>query len=867
MPDQNQSTDNLKIDTQKMPDMQNMLNTFFTHLGFEPDDFQKEAMQTIAKGHSVVVCAPTGSGKTLIAEYAAFQALNDGKRLFYTTPLKALSNQKYHDFKKQYGEANVGLLTGDLSVNRDARIVVMTTEIFRNMLYGIQVDPEYLTNVGYVVLDECHYMNDAERGTVWEESIIYCPSHIQAIALSATVANAQELADWINDTHHDTRLIQSNFRPVPLRFSFYDREQLMPLFEDHGNTGSERRLNRKLKLVQKGNRFNKQQRQFRVGKLVEFLHEKNMLPAIFFSFSRKDCDTYMRETKDLRLLTPDERIRIKQSIEDFIIQNPYLKHNPHLPLIANGFASHHAGLLPGIKLLVESLFQRGLIKVVFATETLAAGINMPARTTVISKLSKRADEGHRLLHANEFLQMSGRAGRRGMDDVGYVVVISSQYEGAREAAQLAASPPDALNSQFTPTYGMVLNLLQRHSLEKAEFLIRRSFGQYTAARRLKPLEEEIAEKTSLLNQSVNFECPVDLTTQDFQQYQKSKDKLQETYHFIRILKRQLKQHGPSPEITQELAKMEGKRNSLQSTIDKTACRSCNVYKDHDKAENRIQRLQKQLKQLNRVYGEQKDSYWQNFLNIHHLLKEKGYLDAMDVPTAKGKLMAQLRAENEYYMIESIFSGELNNLSPDQLAAVICALVNDSNKINQYSNFEYSHEVYDVLNRLHRLARKVHHEQEKYRVHSMVNFNPISSGLLQAWAQGIPWDRLVAGTNIAEGDIVRIVRRTADMLRQIARIEFISSNLGQDEQRALVPERLIQNARLALAAIDKAPVKEVAPVSIDEAQSSSMQEAQAIQDVSPEKPLPDEPSPAEPSQEEVAKELSHDNVVHLHKEQL
>lgn len=771
---------------------------FYTQLGFAPDEFQKQAMRTIADGHSVVVCAPTGSGKTLIAEYAAYQAINDGKRIFYTTPLKALSNQKYHDFKKQYGNENVGLLTGDLSVNRDARIIVMTTEIFRNMLYGIQVDADYLANVGYVVLDECHYMNDSERGTVWEESIIYCPNHIQVIALSATVANAQELTDWINDVHHDTKLVESDFRPVPLRFSYYDRELLQPLFEAPG------KLNKKLKTFQKGNRVAKHLRQFRLGKFVQFLHEKEMLPAIFFSFSRKDCDNYLKDTREIQILSPMERKQIRQAIDDFVEQNPYMKDAPQLPMIANGFASHHAGLLPGIKLLVESLFQRGLIKVVFATETLAAGINMPARTTVISKLSKRADEGHRLLTANEFLQMSGRAGRRGMDKVGYVIIISSQYEGAREAAQLASSPSDPLNSQFTPTYGMVLNLLQRHSLEKAEFLIKRSFGQYTAARRLLPLEEEIQSKTDLLSESLEFACPAELTDHDFANYQKTTAKLHETQHFVKLLKRQIKQHGNSPEILQQLSKEEGKRNSMQSTLQSTACYTCELYKEHEKVEGRIFRLQKQLKQLNRIFTEERDGYWQRFLRIYQLLKNAGYLVGEDdVPSDKGKLTAQLRAENEYYIAEAIFRGELNDLAPDQLAAIVCALVNDSNKINQFCKFEYSNEVHLALESLHKLGRRIHHEQEKARVTVGINLNPVSAGLVQSWAQGISWDRLVASTNIAEGDIVRIVRRTADLLRQIVRLDFDSA-----AQRELVYPPLITAAKLALDAIDRAPVKEV-----------------------------------------------------------
>ncbi|MBY0403886.1 MAG: DEAD/DEAH box helicase, partial [Cyanobacteria bacterium] len=423
--------------------------------------------------------------KTIIAEYAASQAIERGVKMFYTTPLKALSNQKYFDLKNRYGEQNVGLLTGDLSLNREARIVVMTTEVFRNMLYGLNEDRSLLANIGYAVLDECHFMNDAERGTVWEESIIYCPPSIQLIALSATVANADELTNWIDEVHHNTKLIVSDVRPVPLRFSYYTRESLLPLFEAPG------RMNKKLKLDLKGNKFSKTTKSFRPNLLIEEMFQKEMLPGIFFTFSRKGCDQYLRDTRTLRLLNAAEKEILNRKIEDFLVQNPFLESNPMLEYIRNGFASHHAGLLPGLKHLVESLFQQGLIKVVFATETLAAGINMPARSTVITAISKRTNEGHRLLTASEFLQMSGRAGRRGLDPVGYVVVVSSPFRGAQEAATLASSLADPLNSRFTPTYGMVLNLLQKFTVEEAKFLISKSFGQFTSERRLLPLKREI----------------------------------------------------------------------------------------------------------------------------------------------------------------------------------------------------------------------------------------------------------------------------------------------------------------------------------------------------------------------------------------
>jgi superfamily II RNA helicase len=766
------------------------LEDFQSQLAFPLDAFQAEAIRSISEGHSVVVCAPTGSGKTVIAEYAAMKALSEGRKLFYTTPLKALSNQKFFDLKNQFGEANVGLLTGDVAVNRDARIIVMTTEIFRNMLYGIREDVGMLGYLGYVVLDECHYMNDAERGTVWEESIIYCPDNIQLVALSATVANAAELTDWINEVHHDTRLIWSDFRPVPLRFSYYDRDKLLPLFEAPG------KMNRKLKLDMKGQRFAKKQRFFRPNDLIMVMHERDMLPAIFFTFSRKDCDKYLEYTQPLKLLTPEERRLLNKKVDDYVAQNTFLEGNQSLPAIRNGFASHHAGLLPVMKHLVETLFQQGLIKVVFATETLAAGINMPARSTVITKISKRTNDGHRILTASEFLQMSGRAGRRGMDQVGYVIIVSSQYEGAMEAATLASSPPDPLNSQFTPTYGMVLNLLQKHTLEQSEFLIRQSFGQFTAARRLRPLEESKAHHETELQSLLDFKCPYEVSDKDFNAYLRSKDLIHDTARFVRILQKQVKQHGESPEIVRQLQHEQGKLNSLRDTVDNSPCQKCHLLKKHQRIEERIQREQRKLKVVNRMLAEEHDTYWRQFMNVYNLLRETEYLDAENKPTRRGELTAQLRTENEYALAEILLSvGVLDNLAAPQLAAVLSAMLNDSNRENLFVKFRLSNEAIQTLHKIELLYKRVDRLQQKHHVDVPLVLNPVASGLVEAWAQGCTWDRLISATNIGEGDIVRQLRRTADILRQICRLSEL-------------PHSLTHTAKEALKLIYREPIKEI-----------------------------------------------------------
>lgn len=508
---------------------------------FELDEFQLRAIADLEAGRSVVVCAPTGSGKTLIGEYAIHRALARKRRVFYTTPLKALSNQKLRDFRELFGVDNVGLLTGDVSVNRDAPILVMTTEIFRNMLYGTPIGEVGTSLVGVeaVVLDECHYMNDRQRGTVWEESIIYCPPEIQLVALSATVANSDQLTDWIHQVHGPTELIYSDFRPVPLRFHFCNPKGLFPLLDD-----SSKKMNPRLrpkggkggKPAGKGR--NPRQETPTLASVLTQLQQRDMLPAIYFIFSRKGCDQAVAEISrlPLSLVNEVEAETLRHQVDEFLARNPEAGRAEQIEPLYRGIAAHHAGILPAWKGLIEELFQQGLIKVVFATETLAAGINMPARTTVISSLSKRTDLGHRLLNPSEFLQMAGRAGRRGMDILGHVVTVQTAFEGAREAAYLATVGADPLVSQFTPSYGMVLNLLQIHTLEEARELIERSFGQYLATLYLRPQQDAIAALEAELDHLTAQLESVDWNL--LNRYEKLQERLKEERRLLKILQDQ-----------------------------------------------------------------------------------------------------------------------------------------------------------------------------------------------------------------------------------------------------------------------------------------------------------------------------------------
>ena len=754
---------------------------------FELDDFQKEACEIIDNGESVVVCAPTGAGKTVIAQHAINNALKQGCRIFYTTPLKALSNQKFYDFCEQYGADKVGLLTGDTSINRGAQIVIMTTEVFRNMLYGTNFGAvaDNLKDVRYVVLDEVHYMNDEQRGTVWEESIIYCPTNIQIIALSATVANCEELTNWINTVHSKTKLVNTDFRPVPLRFFYFDSSQpykLLPLLTPDG------KLNNKIKPEKpQWARGKDKRKKTYVKQIIQNLADNDMLPAIYFTFSRKKCDEQMEKCSGLGLNTRKEQEEIKAFIEEFIAENPHLYGNKHIEYLIQGVASHHAGLLPAWKNLVEKLFQKGFIKVVFATETLAAGINMPARSTVISSTSKRTDSGHRMLTANEFLQMSGRAGRRGMDEVGYVTVVGTPFQTPEEVAELVLSDSNPLESKFSPSYSMVLNLLQRFNLEESKELILKSFGYYSSDYRLKPILFQLEQYDKEIEER-SFICPNKLSDDKMLEYDKLRFLyVQNRQTYKKIIKQEKSKHRPlSPEVVEF-----GKRNKEElHKLQTFACDTCKLYKKHSKNLEVLKRIDSKKKKLLKEIEKQKDIYWNKFIAHRAVLKEYGYIQN-DYPTEKGKTTSQIRSENELYLAEIIFSGVLENLTPSQLAGVICALTTEELRI-EIPYIPFSEPVRKTLNQIRNIKRKLEKVQSKYDIEAPLYINPYFSSLIELWVEGAEWETVSEQIEIGEGDIVRAFKRVVDVLRQLTTIDNI-------------PETLVFTAREAIEKIQRPPV--------------------------------------------------------------
>ncbi len=493
---------------------------------FGLDAFQVQACEALESGDGVLVAAPTGSGKTIVGEFAVHLALQQGRKCFYTTPIKALSNQKYADLVRRYGPDQVGLLTGDNSVNGEAPVVVMTTEVLRNMLYA---GSRTLDGLGFVVMDEVHYLADRMRGAVWEEVIIHLPESVAVVSLSATVSNAEEFGEWLSTVRGSTTTIVEETRPVPLYQHIMVGRRLYDLFDDStGFADAQSRVNPELERVARDDWRSRRTTDRQKGRgargrggpadrrgsspraglasrvdVVDRLDRDGLLPAIYFIFSRIGCDAAVQQClqAQLRLTGPAERDAIVAFVEDKCAHIPpedlhVLGYHDFLDGLSRGVAAHHAGMLPTFKECVEELFAAGRCRVVFATETLALGINMPARSVVIEKLTKWNGETHADMTPGEYTQLTGRAGRRGIDVEGHGVVLWSPGLDPKSVAGLASTRTYPLRSSFRPSYNMAVNLVHQVGRTTARELLESSFAQFQAdaavvglARQLRKAEE------------------------------------------------------------------------------------------------------------------------------------------------------------------------------------------------------------------------------------------------------------------------------------------------------------------------------------------------------------------------------------------
>ena len=498
---------------------------FIESLGFGLDRFQVDAIEAIDQHVNVLVSAPTGSGKTLIANYAIGRTLERGERSFYTTPLKALSNQKYHELSAIYGDRRVGLLTGDTSINRAADVIVMTTEVLRNMLL---TDSDQLLQLGLVVLDEVHYLQDPFRGGVWEEVLILTPSAVRFVALSATIGNADFVGEWLTQIRGETSIVVEEHRPIKLHdhVALVRRGQataeVLDLLDGPRLSEESRRVDNMMKATRRfrpgpkwhGPKSSAPPPPFRAprrSELLQALEREDLLPVIVFIFSRAACDDAVHQCRRDGLLftNPEDRQEIEEiaasrmtgfSVDDL----KALEYDDFVDCLRRGLAMHHAGMVPAFREIVEKCFERNLLAVVFATETLALGVNMPARSVALERFTKFSDAGRQYLTSGEFSQMTGRAGRRGLDDEGHAIVCFSNEVALHDVARVALAPPSDLHSSFRPTYNLTANLINHFEYETALEVVQRSYAQFeadhrpTAAKR--PLAEQMVARHRVLEE-------------------------------------------------------------------------------------------------------------------------------------------------------------------------------------------------------------------------------------------------------------------------------------------------------------------------------------------------------------------------------
>jgi ATP-dependent RNA helicase HelY len=739
---------------------------FAARYPFPLDDFQLQALHRIAEGSSVIVSAPTGAGKTLIAEFAIWLALCSQRRIGYTTPLKALSNQKYGDFQREFGEAQVGILTGDVKMAPQAPVLVMTTEILRNMFYE-RAFPE----MAYVVLDECHFIGDEGRGTVWEEIIINCPPEIRLVALSATVSNIQEIAAWIEEVHGPIEVIYHPTRPVPLEFLFCDKDGKMVSLTGMNQRQLEQSLYKGQPRPQrKGRRgrnrglerFAMPRRPANPSLVIPSLEARRWLPAIYFIFSRAGCEQALHRFLDEGgdLLKLRERERVEEIIEATSLECFSLNLESELNAtlirgLKRGVGVHHAGILPALKRLTETLFEQGLVKVVFATETMSLGIHMPAKSVVLQGVSKRSDFGFRNLTHNEITQMGGRAGRRGIDPEGKAVVALESKEAIGETLHLIRGRPEPIESQFRIGYSSAALLLRNYPEEDSiRKIVESSFGQFQNRKKMEELEEGIEEAEEKVQECRSFKPPCG----DLQKIL--------TYRQVRD------QRGKAPKG----------REASAPKLEEMDCHRCQKRGDCERRLRRCRRWERSLVTKRQDLNVLANSYWEQFLRVKAVLRRFGYVKDHGL-SQEGHLIASLRHDNELLVARIVFSHILEGLKPAEIAAILSCVVDEPRSRDALiaKVFLRGHpQLKERLRQMEGLAEEIFQVQKESTVFLPVNFHTNFVAAAYEWASGADdWVRLVSSSfGGHEGDLIRSFRRLIDLCRQLIDAPTLPPGLGE-----------------------------------------------------------------------------------------
>jgi ATP-dependent RNA helicase HelY len=740
---------------------------FIGQFEFGFDEFQIQACHAVEDGKGVLVAAPTGAGKTVVGEFAAFSALSRGKKCFYTTPIKALSNQKYFEFVERFGEDRVGLLTGDTNVNSDADVLVMTTEVLRNMLYA---NSSTLTNLGSVVMDEVHYLADKFRGAVWEEVLIHLMESVQVISLSATVSNAEEFGEWLGEVRGSTEVIVSEIRPIPLYQHVLIGNRLIDLFSEPGRVnpeilGLEREALRRQKAPRgRRDRYDDSENRLTRADIIDKLQRENLLPAITFIFSRAGCDAAVKQCLQagIKLTSAEERLEIVTTAQRYT-QNlaeedlEVLGYRDWLLALERGIAAHHAGLLPSFKGAVEDLFKRGLVKAVFATETLALGINMPARTVVLEKLTKWNGEAHVSITPGEYTQLTGRAGRRGIDIEGNAVVQWSPTVDSATAAGLASTRTYPLRSSFTPSYNMSINLIARFGRERARGSLESSFAQFQADRAVVGLVRQIRKNESLAAELTDTaQCHLG----DFNEYSRIRIEIKELEKLLS------KRDGRRTFDQRQRVHMENELDGMRRALRRHDCHTCSDRETHARIAERADRLNRESEGLRARVENRTHVIAKTFDRICNVLTHLGYIEG-EKPLEQGKILAKIYAESDLLLTESIRRGVLNNLNAPELLSVASAMIYESRSAENYAPRMPHQNVANSLAAVAKIWVELEDIENEFEVKTQREPDFGFCYSAYRWANGHSLSSVLKGTDMTVGDFVRSIRQLIDLLTQIA----------------------------------------------------------------------------------------------------
>ena len=808
------------------------LDAFWAALPFAPDPFQRAAIGHVAAGASVVVTAPTGAGKTLVAEAAIELAKIRGERAFYTTPIKALSNQKFGDLRATHGDSSVGLLTGDNVVNGDAGIVVMTTEVLRNMIYA---DPGRLDTLGIVILDEVHYLQDRYRGSVWEEVIIHLPRHVQLVNLSATIANPEEFTEWVRKRRGSTELVVETHRPVPLESTYLltdrhreNRLELFPIFDRE-----RRRPNPQVeKLLRKGRgRFRRFSSPRRLD-VAEHLARLGMLPAIYFIFSRAGCDQAAQQVAaaPLGLTSAAERVEIRRIAAErtaHVSQGDLgvLGFAQWSAGLEQGAAAHHAGMVPAFKETVEALFSAGLVKIVFATETLALGINMPARTVVLERLSKFTGESHELLQPGDYTQLTGRAGRRGIDVAGTAVVLHQRDVAFDRIASIAAQGSHPLVSSFAPSYNMAVNLVANYPQDRAEELLRASFAQHRIDERRRQQQARLGQR---IDEAAEMRAAATCERGDILAFARSRPAVDIRQRMKDFAQTMLpgdvlelptgngperwamiaRGYGPNPRLllvgedgdVQRVAAEElspgaavvgtvdlpepfrprdkSYRRHVASAIPDASAATrravdlgpgdepvadCPRLGEHLAWLDRAKKADRDVERIKKSMSDARDDLVNDFRSLLGLLGAYGYLDGWSL-TTKGERLRFIYNELDLLVAEAADRGHLSNLDPAELAGVMTVFVYEPRR-NDVPAPVPGGAIIEAVDAIGTLGDDLAAAEDARRLNMSRPPDLGYVGRIHDWASGATLEDLFE-EEAAAGDFVRIARQTLDLLRQV-----------------------------------------------------------------------------------------------------